>query len=351
MIKEKIAEITAGKKLAIKGKAAKIMAGEKFDEYKPLVAIAIAIILFGCVCISIPNTPASTVEKAEAQTDAISDRLLFKEITDKIVLPADSYEEAVEQGLDVVEYDEMTEEEASALGYYAYTFSDGTRVWYSKRSIYDLYAHDDGSMNEYEEGYFVAHSGSYYGGQIASLYPGATVNVNGQDITIDGYVYDNYNSSTLWDIRRRVGWDKVCFQTCVGGDGTIIVYYGHYADGSTPEIARRQNSSSNKQEETAEERQAREEREAAAQAEAMRLAREKAAAAQAEAQTQKEAAEAEAQAAAEAAALEKQQQAQEEADAAAAAAAAAVQASNSASSEGSGSSSAPSGGSSNTNAE
>lgn len=304
-------------------KVAEFFSGKRVSDYKYAIIVAGILIALGCVIALVPktNVSASMTDAAKASETTSS---IFENISDKIAPPADSLEEAVEKGLDVVEYDSMTEEEAAALGYSSYTFSDGTRVWYAKRGIYDLYAHDDGSMNEYEEGYFVAHSGSYYGGQIASLYPGATVNVNGQDVIIDGYIYDNYNTSNLWDVRSRVGFDKVCFQTCVDGAGNIIVYYGHYADGSTPNIARRQNNSSTKTE-TAAEKAEREAREEAAKQEAMRLAREKAAQAQAEAAAQKAAAEAEAlanaQAAAEAAAAEKAAQAQAEAEAAAAAAA------------------------------
>ena len=145
----------------------------------------------------------------------------------------DSIEEALEKGIDVVEYDSMTEEEAEALGYESYTFSDGTRVWYAKHALGSLYAHDDGSLNEYDEGYYVAHSGTTYGQGIAGLYPGAIVNVDGREIVIEGYTYDNYNTGDLYAIRDRVGWDKVCFQTCVGGDGNVIIYYGRYTDGST----------------------------------------------------------------------------------------------------------------------
>lgn len=104
-------------------------------------------------------------------------------------------------------------------------------VWTSKHAYYDMHAHDDLSLNEFEEWYFVAHSRSSYGQAIQNMYVGQIVTVNGYRIQIDGRFY-NSAYDDLWTVRAKAGWDKVCFQTCWGSEDVIVIVYGHLADGT-----------------------------------------------------------------------------------------------------------------------
>ena len=205
------------------------------SETKQAIIAILVVFLVSCGIATIPKVTvieAAPVDDVKAAFDKtkISDKMIDKVVDIEAV---GSIEEAREQGIDVVEYDSMSEEEAASRGYVSYTFSDGTRVWYAKHAFGSLHAHDDGSLNEYDEGYFVAHSGTTYGIGIANLYPGAVVTVNGRDVVIEGCVYDNYLTGDVGRVRDSIGWDKVCFQTCVDNNGNVVIYYGHYVDGST----------------------------------------------------------------------------------------------------------------------
>lgn len=206
------------------------------NDYKQAAIAVTLVFAVSSGIATIPKAAAQTGDETEKAPPVSRTYELYaqdKPMTFPEVTEVESYEEAVEKGLDVVAYEDMTEEEAAARGYESYTFSDGTRVWYAKRAFGSLHAHDDGSLNEYDEGYFVAHAGTTYGNGIANLYPGAVVNVNGRQIVIEGYTYSNYNNEGLGYLRDRVGWDKVCFQTCTDNNGNVIVYYGRYTDGSS----------------------------------------------------------------------------------------------------------------------
>ena len=283
---------------------------EKMDkELKQALAAMLVLLMIGCGVLLIPKGYATT-KTVMSNTVPVAvksgDKLARPTVIDKLDKLV-SMQKAIEEGLvDVVDYDSMTEEEAQARGYASYTRSDGTRVWYAKHALNSLYAHDDGSLNEYAEGYFVAHSDTAYGQAIAGLYSGAVVSVDGREIVIDGYTYDNYNSGNLWEIRDRVGWDKVCFQTCVGGNGDVIIYYGHYTDG-TPATSKGSGSSSNSSSSSSAPEPAAEK---AAQEKALELAKQKA-----REEAARKAAEVEAQARAEAAAIAAAAQAQAQADA------------------------------------
>ena len=215
------------------------MQGQGCEVRKAIIS-AVLIIMLGCVLAMIPRDNIVEMEPDEVVDIALAaeDGTLVSDVCEKVAEffafhDIDNVEEAIEKGIFVVEYDDMTEEEAADFGYASYTFSDGSRIWYSKHELGSYTAHDDGSLNEFDEGYFVAHAGTAYGVGIAELYPGAVVNVNGRDVVIEGYTYDNYTTGYVEDLRDRIGWDKVCFQTCIDTNGNTIIYYGSYADGST----------------------------------------------------------------------------------------------------------------------
>lgn len=108
---------------------------------------------------------------------------------------------------------------------YGYT---GTKyIGVDKHAIDDDYAHEDGSVNEWAEAYYVAHDWSYGGGQIAGLSVGDTVVVDGMTVNIAGV--QHFRSEEYFEtIRNAIGWDVVAFQTC-DDYGGVVVAYG-YAD-------------------------------------------------------------------------------------------------------------------------
>ncbi len=94
-----------------------------------------------------------------------------------------------------------------------------------QHKIGDSFAHDNDVANEWQENYFVAHSGSAQGQIISALSKGAKIEVEGVVVTITGSHYgaagEDYGA-----LRDKVGWDKVCFQTCIDMAGNYVVWYG-----------------------------------------------------------------------------------------------------------------------------
>lgn len=126
----------------------------------------------------------------------------------------------------------MDGSDSTSFGSGGGSYSVSGLEWWSKNAFGDNYAHNDGSLNQWQKNYYVAHrSSSYYGPLIASLQPGDIITVNGQRIQITGSTY-GYTGEYYTDVRNRIGWDTVAFQTCTTGDGNIIVY-GKPIDGSS----------------------------------------------------------------------------------------------------------------------
>ena len=82
---------------------------------------------------------------------------------------------------------------------------------------------DAGGIVEVYEGYFASHDYSE-GGTFLTFESGDIVHINEYDVTIEGCIYAS-SGETYEYIRSIIGWDKVCFQTCVS-DGEIVIYYG-----------------------------------------------------------------------------------------------------------------------------
>lgn len=103
--------------------------------------------------------------------------------------------------------------------------------FWAKHRIMDYYAHDDGSINEWAPGYYVAHSTSSAGQAIHESGVGSVIIIDGTPVTIDSRQYrsvdDDYEG-----IRESLGADCVIFQTCDGG-GMNLILTGH-ADGWGP---------------------------------------------------------------------------------------------------------------------
>lgn len=104
--------------------------------------------------------------------------------------------------------------------------------FWPKHALWDYYAHDDGSMNEWAEGWFVAHHWSEAGAAISGLYEGDVIIIDGVPITIVNREYRSVDE-TYESIRGDVGAWGVIFQTCLGDGATNIILTGT-ADGMGP---------------------------------------------------------------------------------------------------------------------
>lgn len=84
---------------------------------------------------------------------------------------------------------------------------------------------DAGGIIEWEPNYYASH---WYdeGGLFYEFDPGTVVHIDGKTIIIEGCVYGDYYDDYIEDTKNRVGWDKVCFQTCLGNGSEIVIYYG-----------------------------------------------------------------------------------------------------------------------------
>lgn len=93
---------------------------------------------------------------------------------------------------------------------------------------------DNGYMIQYTDDFFAADIKTSMGKQIRSLRKGDIVSINGRKVMIDGEVYDNYNTGTVENGRKKIeakGYDynSVCFQTCIPPyHGPIVIKFGHY---------------------------------------------------------------------------------------------------------------------------
>lgn len=86
-------------------------------------------------------------------------------------------------------------------------------------------AHDCGQMNEWADGWYVAHLGTAAGDVIRSLRVGDVMQVDGVDVTIEGIAY-GYKSQPACEIKERCGDDMTYFQTCVDELANFRVAYG-----------------------------------------------------------------------------------------------------------------------------
>ena len=102
----------------------------------------------------------------------------------------------------------------------------------AKHMIADYHAHDDGSLNEWYYGYYIAHSCSPAGQAIASAGIGDSIVVDGTEVRIyDEAVRPDWVSYE--DMRAEFGTDCVLFQTCAGDGANNLMRIGH-ADGWGP---------------------------------------------------------------------------------------------------------------------
>lgn len=83
----------------------------------------------------------------------------------------------------------------------------------AKHNHESYHAHDDLTINEWQDGYYVLHRNSAAGDDIFSLRPGDTVHIDGMDCTVTQSI-DVPASTYFEDIRDKVGWDTVVFHTC-----------------------------------------------------------------------------------------------------------------------------------------
>lgn len=95
----------------------------------------------------------------------------------------------------------------------------------AKHMLWDDYAHDDGSINEWADGWYNAHNWSEPGKAIVSLGIGDVIIIDGIPITITDRFYcdvDDYYER----IRTEVGEWSVIFQTCLGDGAHNIILTG-----------------------------------------------------------------------------------------------------------------------------
>jgi hypothetical protein len=92
----------------------------------------------------------------------------------------------------------------------------------AKHAIKDYHAHDDGSLNEWYYGYYIAHDWSPAGQAIANAGIGDSIIVDGTEVRIydvavrpDGGTYEN--------MRADFGTDCVLFQTCAGDGANVLM--------------------------------------------------------------------------------------------------------------------------------
>lgn len=102
----------------------------------------------------------------------------------------------------------------------------------AKHRLWDYYAHDDGSINEWAPGWFVTHDWSEAGKTILSLGVGDTIVIDGIPIEITSrgscLVDDDYES-----VRSNLGGQCVVLQTCAG-DGVHNVLLTGMGEGMGP---------------------------------------------------------------------------------------------------------------------
>lgn len=102
----------------------------------------------------------------------------------------------------------------------------------AKHRLWDYYAHDDGSINEWAPGWFVTHDWSESGKAILSLGVGDTIVIDGIPIEITSrgscLVDDDYES-----VRSNLGGQCVVLQTCAG-DGVHNVLLTGMGEGMGP---------------------------------------------------------------------------------------------------------------------
>lgn len=93
---------------------------------------------------------------------------------------------------------------------------------------------DNGYIIQYTDDYFAADIKTFMGKQIRSLKKGDIVSINGRKVMIDGEVYDNYNTGSVENGRKKIEakgyeYNSVCFQTCIPPyHGPIVIKFGHY---------------------------------------------------------------------------------------------------------------------------
>lgn len=84
--------------------------------------------------------------------------------------------------------------------------------WFAHKDYFATDAHDDGSLTEWYDEYFISHEWSETGKQILTFIPGDTVEVNGLRVQIAS-IY-NYPKDSYYDEITAVTGDNVVFQTC-----------------------------------------------------------------------------------------------------------------------------------------
>lgn len=86
------------------------------------------------------------------------------------------------------------------------------------------HAHDDGSLVEWEPGYYIAHNWSEAGEKISGLSVGSVFRLNGNTYTVDAV--DEFSEDIKYeDTRSIVGWDALCLQTCIPNSGVFKLAY------------------------------------------------------------------------------------------------------------------------------
>lgn len=85
----------------------------------------------------------------------------------------------------------------------------------------NYHAHDDMTLNEWEDGYYVCHGAADVASDIRSLRPGDIVRVDGMTCVVE-YVVDTDGGMSFEGVRNMMGWDVVIFHTATGsGSGRI----------------------------------------------------------------------------------------------------------------------------------
>lgn len=94
---------------------------------------------------------------------------------------------------------------------------------YARKAYFDYSAHDDGSITEWNPGFFIAHNWSEAGQIITATQVGGIIRLNDHDITIcERHIVNE--DMYYEDIRNMAGPDKVIFQTCADGPNNLLLF-------------------------------------------------------------------------------------------------------------------------------
>ncbi|MBQ9058904.1 MAG: hypothetical protein IJ125_06945 [Atopobiaceae bacterium] len=96
--------------------------------------------------------------------------------------------------------------------------------WTALEDYHAVSAREDGSLSEWETGYYITHDWSAYGQDILSMLPGDSLNINGRDAQVER-IFNYPKASYYEELVEICGDNGVILQTCLPNrDMNRIVY-------------------------------------------------------------------------------------------------------------------------------